>query len=257
MEFYSKSQPNLIGPKMKKTVFKITSKENSNNTISDKVSSTLYSFYENYIAENKILTIIIISIIVFLIYRYYNKGENNKKEDFSSEEAKIINEIMNNQTSHLRYDTQPSFDRLKSVNDQHEKVTYLPDPVPPVNIPNSGLVYDRNLYGYSQPFENLNNPNYNHDNVYTNPQLNYYNGTYNTYQNAKDTDITNPLGYPTNFNTSTGDFVSGMTNANKQNIVDYQTILDNVNGNLNDSLKIGPKYLDFNSPEFEMEPPYA
>ena len=163
---------------------------------------------------------------------------------------------MNTQTSHLRYDTQPSFNRLYSVDQQKEPVNYPPSPLP-INIPDLGIVYTKDLYGYPKPFPNLNSPNYNYNNVYTNPQLAYYNGTYNTYKNAQDTNIINPLGYPTNFNTSTGDFINHMTNANKQNIVDYQTILDNINGNLVDALKLGPKYLDINSPELEMEPPYA
>ena len=37
MEFYSKSRPDLIGPKMRKTVYKITSTDTTGNTISDKV----------------------------------------------------------------------------------------------------------------------------------------------------------------------------------------------------------------------------
>ncbi len=79
-------------------------------------------------------------------------------------------------------------------------------------------------------------------------------GTYNTYADAKDTNIVNPYGWSNNFNTTTGSFITGMTDMNRQNVYDYQTILDNMNGNLVDGLGIGPKHLD-DVPE--MEPPYA
>ena len=41
------------------------------------------------------------------------------------------------------------------------------------------------------------------------------------------------------------------------NMIDYQTILDNTQGSLINSLKFGPQHLDENKLELQMEPPYA
>jgi hypothetical protein len=267
MEFYSNSKPDLVGPKIKKTVYNIMKKKSTDSTISDKISNIMSTFYKNYIEQNKLITFFMIISIIFLIYRYYtNKknGSNKSNEEYINirkhDEQNVFNEILNNQTAHLRYDSQPSFNKLHSVKQQAEPINYPPNPLP-IRLPEKGLIYAKNIYPDPDTFTNLNTPNYNYDNVYQNPTRSYYTGTRNTYENAKDTNIYNHLSgkwsYPTNFNTSTGDFVQQMTTANNNNIVSYQTILDNMNNNLTDSLKLGPKYIDINSPELEMEPPYA
>lgn len=256
MDFYSNSKPDLVGPMVKKSVYKIMKKEIDNNTISDRISKLLTDFYKDYIKEYKLIVFLIIIFVVFLLYRYYNKEEKEEvKEKFTKEEQKIIDEIFNSQTKHLTYDSQPSFNRLESVNGQQEYVNYPPDPIP-INIPDQGIKYTKSLYDYSKQFDNLNNPDYDYNNVYEYPSRSYYTGTYNTYQDAEDTDIVNPYGWSNEFNTNAGKFVSSMTDANRQNIVDYQTIVDNMNGDLQDSLKIGPKYLDETLAP-EMDPPYA
>jgi hypothetical protein len=257
MEFYSKSRPNLILPEFKKSVYKLVKKNSTNSTISEKISNMMYEFYKSYIESNRVMVTVIILVVIFLLYRYYNKeDQQNKKEQFTPEEYKILDQIQSSQTAHLRYDKQPSFNPLYPVNPQHEKVYYPPDPLP-INIPKSGIVYARNLYEDPSNFENLNPPNYDYNSVYDNSSRSYYNGTYNTYKNAQDTNIINPYGYLNNFNTSTGDFIGQSTYANQKNLVDYQSILDNVNGNLNDALKIGPHHLNTDYPELTMEPPYS
>ncbi len=263
MEFYSNSKPDLVGPKVKKSVFKIIKTGGSNNaTISDKISSMLESIYKDYISENKIIFLLLIMTVIFLLYRYYNKErksqekeEDNEKEKFSPEEKKIINEIMIDQTKHLKYDEQPSFNPLYSVNEQQEEnVNYPPDKLP-VNIPDRGLIYTKNLYdNYPAPYPNLNVPQYNYSSVYDNPQRSYYSGTFNPYVGAMDTNIINPYDWSNKFNTNTGSFIGGMTNANAQNVMDYQTIMDNMQGSLTNGLKFGPDYLG-EIPE--VEPPYA
>lgn len=275
MQFYSNSKPNLVGQKIKKSVYKIMKKKSDNITISDKISNMMSSFYNNYIKENKPITFFLLFTIIFLMYRYYNKKRddeikkimNNENFRYDGVEDKIMNGILKDQTSHLKYDTQPTVDRLQSVNTQAEKVYYTPDPIRidlpstekqgPKNEDRVNTVYARNIYADPRPFQNLNIPDYNYNNVYLNPQRSYYTGTFNPYENAQDTNIVNPFGFSTKFNTTTGNFIGGMTQANKQNVIDYQSILDNMNANLINSLKLGPKYLDINSPELEMEPPYA
>ena len=82
-------------------------------------------------------------------------------------------------------------------------------------------------------------------------------GTNNLYQNAVDTSIMNPLGFSNNFNTTTGSFISGMTSANKDNVVDYQQIMESMRSDLTNSLSVGPDYLNVGSGEPMMIPPYA
>jgi hypothetical protein len=48
-----------------------------------------------------------------------------------------------------------------------------------------------------------------------------------------------------------------MTDKNNKAITDYKTILASTNQNLIDALKLGPKYIDANMPDMDMEPPYA
>lgn len=258
MEFYSKSQPNLILPKMKKTVYKIIKKAPNHLTVSEKVSNMMSEYYNSYIEPNKVVIFIALIIVLFLVYRYYNRtNTKDSVEKFSSDEYNLLKDITDTQTAHLRYDSQPTLNPLLPISIQQEPVYYPPDPLP-VNIPDAGTVYTRNIYEDPGPYPPLNMPiDYDYNNVYKNSSRSYYNGTYNTYQNAQDTDIINPYGYLNNFNTSTGDFIGQMTEANNQNLTDYQSILDNTQGNLYDSLKIGPNYLNSNIPESTMDPPYA
>jgi len=249
MYFYSNSKPDLVLPSIKKTVFKIVNKPVVNNTLSDKIVNMAGGFYQKYVGDNTIVVIIVLAVVVLLLWRYY-QGKNSSNETF--DDLKLMQEL-DSQTDHLKYDTQPSFNNLQSVNSQAQKVNYIVDPVPPLNT-GQGLVYDNALYPYSQPNENLNNPNYNYSDVYANP-ASYYSGTLNTYSKAQDTNITNPLGFSNDFNGTTGSFVTGMTKANEQNIVDYQQVMDNMNEQLTTS--IGPDGLNLTDYEPTMIAPYA
>lgn len=288
MEFYSNSMPNLIGEQVQKSVYKIMKKKSYDNTISDKITDLMKSFYRNYIQPYKFITLIIVAVVVFLIYRYNNRS-NNKLGDLDEQfknincsdnideidkdikdnpelvcqKKGIFDEIINEQTAHLKYDSQPSFNNLESVEKQMQNVTvnYPPNPVP-INIPSNdkGLVYTRNIYDDPQQIrhDNLNNPEYNYNNVYEYPQRSYYTGTYNDYNNNDNNPITNgeimnPLGFPSNFNETTGYFVDGMTNANQQNIVNFQTLLDNKKDNLISAQDVNNQ----NPYNLEMEPPFA
>lgn len=265
MDFYSGKQPNLIGPIMKSTVCKIMKKPTINNTVSDKVTTYLSEFYKDYVIDNKIVICIILMFLLFLVYRYYNNKTKKideiakSKENFSSEAEErknLLKEFEDYQIKHLRYSNPPAMNPLDSPDDQKDDVFYPPDPLP-INIPGTGFVYSRNIYDQPKSNVPLNNVNYDYNNVYSNPSRSYNNGTYDTYQNAQDTNIINPYSWSNNFNTNTGNFVSPMTNMNNQVTIDYQSILDNTNENLVNSLKLGPKFIDSNAPEYNMEPPYA
>lgn len=256
MEFYSKSKPNLILPQIEKTVYKIVKKASTNTTISEKITDHIYNLYKMYVEEHKVITFIILAATVFLIYRYYKNIEdkeiNKDKESFTSDnyDQQFVSQdltqnphpyqdqsqikIQTDLVDSLRYDTQPHFDRLHSVRDQAQHVNYPPDPLP-INLPNQGIVYKRSIYPEPNVSDGLylNSPNYNYNNVYEQPTRSYYTGVYNTYDKAQDTTIQNPLGFRTDFNSSTGDFVRQMTDANSNNLTDYQTVLDNTYNELN------------------------
>lgn len=263
MNYYSNLRPKLIDPKLEKTIYKL-SKGGGNGamTISDKIAKAISDFYESYIQEHIFITIILLAIGAFLLYRYYNKSsefseEQRKQEGFSNEESNILKDITTTQTAHLRYDTQPTMNPLFPVDEQHEPVYYPPEPLP-INIPKNGIVYTRNLYDEPKQDEPINVARaYNYNNVYEQPSRSYYTGGYNTYQNAEDTNIINPFGYPVNFNTSTGSFVAGSTRRNEQNLMDYQSILDNTQGNLLDSVRNTGGIIDVAGSQLEIDPPYV
>lgn len=256
-EFYYDKHPNLIGPIMKTTVCKIVKKPQINNTVSDKISSYVTGIYNDYIMDNKIIIFIIVGFIIFLIYRYYNKTptkdikKKKEKEAFTNDEYNLLKEIEDYQTEHLMYDNPPSMNPTSNPDLQHDEIHYPPDPLP-INLPNSGMTFTRNIYENPPQYKSLNNVNYDHNNVYTNPSRSYNSGTYNTYSNAQDTTITNPFNWSNNFNTNTGGFVGPMTNMNREVLNQYQSISDNTTQNLLDAMKFGPMY-----ESGKIDPPYA
>lgn len=284
MQFYSNAEPNLIGSIVRKTIYKVIKKKSNNSTISDKISNMMDDFYKKYICDCKLIVLVLAAIFVMLLCRYYdkqNKKDQTKVTTYSKPKSKeeedlyielgidndeytsenltnkkdnILSNNIHDQTSHLKYNSQPSFNNLQSVNSQFDSVEYIPNSTP-INIPGLGFVPDKSLYPYSKPYENLNNPNYNYADVYKNPSRSYYNGTYDTYDNAQDTNIMNPLGFSNDFNSTTGNFIGGMTAANKQNIIDYKQLLDNTNSDLLNS--VGPNSINLSDFETTMVPPYA
>lgn len=256
MEFYYDKHPNLIGPIMKTTVCKIIKQPQINNTISDKISSYLSDFYNEYITNNKALVILILVFIGFLIYRYYNKKESfktekieNIKENFvdpiSQRDSNLLKELEKYQTQHLEFDNPPSMNPLYPPKDQNQNdiIHYPPDKLPIRLNPDEGLVMRRNIYPNPPPFTQLNSPgNYDYNNVYTNEDRNYYSGTYDTYVNAQNTPIQNPFNWSNEFNTNTGNFVSPMTQRNMQNLKEYQAQQDTEKQNLMNSLQFGRQY---------------
>jgi len=254
MEFFSKSQPNLIDADIKKKVFKIIQKKYiSKYTISEKISHLMSYMYKHFVQENKGLVIFVVVIVLFLVYRYYNKSP--KTEKYTNNNT-VLADLTNAMTKHLVYNKQPSFDRLKSVDEQQtEHINYPPTPLP-INLSGDKVVLAKDLYKVDK-FPTLNTPKYDYDNVYTDPSRSYYTGTYNTYQNAQDTDIKNPLGFSNAFNTTTGNFITQMTDANKQNISDFQGVIDNRDNNLKAGLMNGAQYIKYNDPCLNIKPPYS
>lgn len=258
MDFYSGKQPNLIGPVMKHTICKVIKKPQINNTVSDKISNFMSNLYKTYIMQNKLLIFIVILIIGFLFYRYYNTKSSKKEnpEKFANQDYNLMKDIRDYQTRNLIFDTPQTMNPIEPVEKQKEEVYYPPSPLP-INIPGDGIVYTRNLYANPKPYTPINSVDYNYNNVYTNPSRSYYAGSYDTYKNPEDTNIVNPLGWPNDFNGATGKFINEMTRDNHRVLTDYQTILDTSRGNLIDGLKIGSNYMDVSQGEYIMQPPFA
>jgi hypothetical protein len=252
MDFETGKPPNLIGPIMKSTVNKVIKKPTTNSTISDQITTYVSDFYNNYIVDNKFLILIVIIIIVFLIYRYYNTKNKKQQEPFTKEENNLIKQIQKYQTKNLEYsEGPPHMNPIISVEDQpKDQINYPPDPLP-INLPDKGIVYTRNIYENPPDYPALNHVNYDYNNVYQYPSRSYYSGANNTYKNAQDTTIINPYDWSNKFNTNTGNFVTGMTNTNRQVLIDYQTSIDNEKAGMINGANDG--YI----PPYNIEPPYS
>jgi hypothetical protein len=243
MDFYSKQPPNLIGPVMKETLNDIIkSKPEIHNTVSDKLAKYVTEIYTNYISPNMIFIIIAIIFGVFLYYRWQNRSNSpsESKEDFQTiENNNLLNEIEEYQLSLLKHDNPPSMNPIVSVNKQNQNdiINYPPDRMTPFNAGEGRYVQFPNQFQQGQQQFPVNDSNYDFNNVYSDPTRSYYNGTYNTYQNAHDTDIQNPYGWSNNFNTNSGNFVNFMTSSNNANVTDLNLIEHDMQGTLIESLR--------------------
>lgn len=247
MNFDTPKNPAFVGNQVQAMMNNIIDAKNTGLTVSDKVSALLVAFYNNYIYENRYIVLILILIILFLIYRYYEKLEN---EHYSSSDINELSSMINHQTDKLKLDTQPTLNPTEPVILQEEPVNYPPDPLP-VNIPGQGIQLRRRLSPDPKSEIPLNYPvDYDYNNVYTDKSRSYYNGTYNTYENTLDTNIENPYAFSNAFNSSTGNFVGGMTDMNNDALRNYQIFMDNMDGNLINSLNGQYQSND------RMQPPY-
>lgn len=242
-EYYSKSQPNLIVPQVKITLDKIIDNNENGSTISEIIANKMYNFYNDYLKNNMFILTIITIFIIFLVYRYYatkEEKQNNNKQVEDKEQNQIDNrehyqdltlQEIQSQTDHLMTNEQPHFNPLYSVNSQQTSVNYPPDNLP-INTGNS-LIFTKSLNNqYPPSYPPFNTPEYNYNSVYKNDTRSYYNGTYNTYKNAQDTNIQNPLGFSNNFNTETGNFVGPMTDLNQNIINEYNNLGRNKENNM-------------------------
>lgn len=181
-------------------------------------------------------------------------GNVRYPDNLSENLGRNISGMIENQTCHLRQNIQPTFNPLYSVRSQQVGVDYPPGPIP-MNI-DGNIVPTQNMYPPSTTFGNLIDPEANYENQNYMEDLLYYTGTNNTYKNAIDTTILNPLGYPNNFNTTTGDFVTQMTDLNKETVADYNDHLKRKINNTIINAEYGPKYTDCTI-NANVLPPYA
>lgn len=284
MEFYSKSKPNLIVPEVKETVHKIIKNSPNNLTVSEKVSKMMYDFYKTFIEANKIIVLFFVIITVFLLYRYYNKKNKDatKKQEtfkdvteFKNIDLDTLNKSLDNmqaqetqqiqalqaaaniQTSSPTYPNYPTFNPSQQTNEQYTHI--LPVPAPAPMLPGQVGMQKGNPWTNSQSnnYPGIITAPFNVNSIQQGSQdRGSYTGLINPYQLAQDPSVPNPF-YTNNFNSSTGNFMAGMVNRNQQNMQNYSQMIDTRDTNLTNSIQYGPDYLNEDSPEYEMEPPYA
>jgi hypothetical protein len=321
MDFYSKTQPDLISPLFKNSMNNILDKDIiniNNNNLNSSIINIFNEFYDKYIANNLVIVVIIIFVCMLMLYRYYNKDKLKEEEEDESllntkdkKEDKIVAMLQNVLEKEelekenidlddldFEEEKEKEKEKEKEIKERQEKLTkqfnniqqpqkdvlvnglltpkysyegdlsyimaqqpiifhpapisYPPDPYRVIsnNDNNINTSFMQNLDGdYYKNYINPNN-NLNVNDKYVNTtSVNNYNGTYNSYLNAQDTQLQNPIGLPTDFNSTTGNFVGKMTDMNKQNILDYNDILNNTNRDLlkninNNAFKVDPPYND-------------
>ena len=156
MEFYSNSKPNLIGSKIKKSVYTIVNTKPENSTISDKISNFLTTFYKEYIQKNKFITFLIVAVILFLVYRFLNRGQ---KKEYYDENSEILNELIDNIEKPnllpvaINQALNSSITTPNHKTPEEKKNNYIPNNIPDYgsnNIPNYGsnnISYNIPTYG--------------------------------------------------------------------------------------------------------------
>lgn len=181
MGFFSQSNPDLIS---RATIKKLLLSDNL--LVQGGQKNTENNFYTNYIEPNLLILILFIIFCLFLLYRYYTK-EN--KESFV-----------------------PTFNPSIPVDEQQSYVHYMDNEIP-LNF--NGKFETRNERYPPNPIIEEYPP------LITPPQdRDLYVGTTDTYYDAKDTKIPHPYGWPSTFNTTTGQAVKFMTDQNTKNLDD-------------------------------------
>lgn len=246
MEFYSGKQPNLIGPIMKDTMDKIINNTNPNPTISDKVNNLVSGFYNDYIAPHLILIIIIIIIAGWLIYRYFNKKHKSEQYENQSiqfddtekintnllqELEKYANKNMENETIRMN--------PMLTPEDNGVEMNYVADEIPLRFVPGQNLIQPPKPY--VQPDPRFNTIPYD-PSRFADTRL-VTAGTVDTYAGVKDTDMVSPYGWDTNFNKTSGSYVSGMVDLNNQALSDLDMIRDTNQQNMESNKTYIPQFI--------------
>lgn len=209
----------------------------------------LSSIYKDFIIPNRVFVVLVLCIGLYLLYRYLNKEEY--QEEFSEEDEEKLLKMMEDQTAHLEQNEQQTMNPIYPLAKQQSNVAYPPGNFP-INTGTEISMLNRNDFPQAPQEISLGDPNYDYSAVYSNPSRSSYTGTTNLYRNAVDTSIQNPLGFSNQFNTTTGDFVSGMADTNNNNVMAFDSILKNSEQNMVNGSQ-GSPYQD----EPYVVPPYA
>jgi hypothetical protein len=281
MDFYSKSKPDLLANNIKKTFNSVSQNKIYNtNPISDKLTDSIIYFLKEYIEPNKLIIIIIVSVVSYLYYCYDNKLKNKKlnpkREPFVNGELRKLNKRIDASLEHLPQNKQFTLNPLFPVRNQESNINYIPDNFK-FNVNNQFIQPSHEPLTNKQlnPSQMI-DPNYNY---MTNNQTNH-NDARNSYsipnyQNHQDTTIENPYGFDNKFVSSDENYINQnsyhninaiMTNQNQnqqyeQNMINNQNqylpqSYSNSNIESNNGTNIMDLNLDLDS-STEIEPPYS
>lgn len=219
MDFFSNTQPDLIGNGAKK-IYKLLSKNTTTDKTYESALGYLQYAYNTFVSPNLPLIILIFAVVIFLYYKYQCKNEKTSEnfKDLDDPNERVA---------------RPTLNPLFPINAQKSYVHYLPDDIP--------FIDDDHYTTYNEEHPTQKSqydapPNFDTGIYNKGP---FYSGTKNTFKNAEDPVTPNWLGFPTDFNTSTGYAVNNITKANRDNIIDLQNYNNGTQNDLTNILNSG------------------
>ncbi len=237
-ERYREGIPNIITSRVNKDINEYIAK-NKVEPVIHRAGSFVLEKAKTVIWENILVIIFIAGIIIFLSYRYMMK---NRREDYNNEDIEDTYDIMQ---FHKRRFVRPTMNPYYPVKKQMNYALYLPDKMPHKSDgENVSYVRDDQKVLSSRDLREVGVPSQVHKYTYPNYGAyqsvgDCYGGVSNPY--AKPNTLPrfrNHLGYPTDFNETTGEFISSMTGLNRHAVNTYYDILQNSNNVLRKNLNI-------------------
>jgi hypothetical protein len=224
MDFFSGSQPQLIGDNSLKTLENALNQPNSGSSIG--LGGGISSFYKDCIEPNLFVIALLLIFCLFLYYKYITKDKKKKVvEGFEADEV----DKLAKQFVQKRY--APVMNPYVPLTNQNSYVNYMPNHIP-INIGDRRTTYFAENYSIDPALQTppllepakLENPETRI--VYNRSVMN------NLYENAQDPAYPHPYGWPDNENSSTAHAVQFTYDKNKENLQQYVDILYNENKKL-------------------------
>lgn len=226
---YKNGIPGLITTRVDKDIDDYIDK-NKVESVIHKTSYFVFNKVKIFVWENILVIIFIVGIIIFLFYRYYMK-RSKEKEDFVNEDIDDTYDILQ---FHNKPFVRPTMNPIYPIKKQMNYALYPPEKMPyKTNGKTVNFIRDDQKVISSRDLREVGVPGQIHK--YTYPNYGYhqsagdcYAGLANPYQHSNNNPhLRSAYEYPTNFNETTGDFISTMTGLNRHTINTYYDILQN------------------------------
>lgn len=217
--------------------------KNKVTSLSTKVKDCCIGLLKNYIYENFLLILFVVGIIIFLTYRYYMKKQKEpfRNNDYNNDDIDDTFDLLQFQNKKF---VRPTMNPIYPINKQQNYALYpnnkMPFKADGVNVSyvrdftndDQKVVSGRDLRDVGVPAQNFTNiyPNYG----YNQSVGQCYSGLSNPYSKPPNTpEFRNALGHPTDFNNTTGNFITNSVKHNQNVMQIYHDILQNRNNILN------------------------
>ena len=204
--------------------------------ITIRVKEYCINLIKEYLLENILFIICVFGIILFLLYRYYMKKRKEKMENYRNSDANDsydINEFQNKPF------VRPTMNPYYPIKKQQNYSLYPPNKMP-FKLDGKNIDFIRDSNELDQKV--INGRDLREDGVpaqvykYTYPNYgshqsvgNCYSGLVNPYQHSTEVTFRSPLNYPTNFNETTGQFITSNVDRNQHIMKTYNNIIDSKN----------------------------